>query len=243
MNSRLIVLIFSVVVLSSCGTSRKTLSGKHALPATKDELLSYCDTVSAFHSLYMNKIKAEIWLDGERYDAKIAIYYVPDSVVYVSAMNAGFEIIRAGITADSTLIINRIDKTVIVYDPSGLGAAPPVDFNDLQYLLNRPGLCGFDGKRTINDSLFIFDRSTFNIKKVIKLGTEGLVLKGFEYFQKKSGKYIVAERMPDNALEILSNFIFDDVKIIAESGEIEYNKAYSVKLNYNRAKYTVIRFR
>ncbi len=239
MKSKYYIILLSLLV-SSCFTSRKLtqLTDDTEIPGVD----SLCLNMEPYQSLYMNKIKARVIMDGEIYDAKVSLYYLPDSVIFISAANTGFEIVRVAITADSTVFINRIDKLVYIYRESKLGYRPPVEFENLEYLLNKKLAC--EEIRSINGTAQreIIDFSVQDITRKITYDLNTLKINKFEFFHTKTNEYIVGEITSSDSLSVFSNYIFENVEIMAAGGEITYNKEIFVDLSFNKNKYTILEY-
>lgn len=237
MRSKICILLISIFV-AGCFPLRKSVDSPE-LAENEQIIDSLCAEQFSFQSIYMNKIKATLHLDGERYDARISLYYIPDSIIFLTAANTGFEILRAAVTSDSIILINRIDKLVYVYKEKELGYAPPVRFEDLEYLLNRSKMCNGLNRKEKEKRDLTLDFSSQDIKKQISYSGKALKINGFEFFHKKTGEYIVGEANSDT-LSVFSNYIVKDVEIEAVAGELTMDKEMQVDLSFNRNKYTIL---
>ncbi len=240
--SRNLLLIPALIVIFSCSSQRK-LSKRDVL----DEIhagnwINQCDSLRLFESLYVSKIDAEIFLGQNKYNAKVALYYMPDSLFFISAVNAGFEIVRIGVTRDSAVFINRIDKSVYIYREWQYQYPPPLAFKDLEFLINKSIVCDFEGISLKNDEVLVVDRSLKDVSRVINYSVKDLSLIRFEFFQKKTGEYIVGERKYDKRINLFSNYIVDDLQVDAKGGNIELNRKLNIDLNVNRNKYSITYF-
>ncbi|MCF8345677.1 MAG: hypothetical protein K9G38_00585 [Bacteroidales bacterium] len=198
-----------------------------------------CDSIMSYSSLYINRIAAEIFMGNDVYESRVSLYYLPDSLFVLSAVSAGFEMVRIGMNRDSTVYINRLDKLVYIFKESPEEQPPPVQFEDLEYLLNRPLLCDAIGKWEYRDKDILINRSLENIDKEIRYYDNTLKIKEFQFFQKKTGEYIVGEWKDGNVFVIYSNFIFDDFRIEAGKGNVQFDKKISVNLQVNQEKYDI----
>jgi len=238
MKSKLFILLLSLVV-SSCFTSRRTTDLTREIPEGID-MDTLCMNSKNYESLFISKVKATVNLDGEMYDAKVSLYYIPDSVIFLTAANTGFEIIRAAINADSTVFINRIDKFVYIYKENNLGYKAPVEFKNLEYLLNQGMVCEEKGLlHKTNDGMQL-DFSGDYINKKLTYNTKTLKISKFEFFHTKTSEYIVGEIENTDTLSVFSNYIFDDVEIKATGGEIEFDREIKVDISFNKNKYTIL---
>lgn len=209
-------------------------------PVANLNYLEYCDTITNFKSLSIKNIEAKIELEEEKYDAKVSVYYVPDSILFLSAVNTGFEIVRIGITKDSTVYINRIDKIVVIIKERENGYGTPLNFNDIQLLINKLKLCQKATNFVKTDEGVLLDRSIQDIAKKIYLNSEVFALEKFEFFHKKTGEYVVGEKLAKNEFLVYANFIVDDLTISTTGGDLERNKMQDVNLNFNTRKYSVL---
>lgn len=237
MKSKINILLISLL-LSGCFSTRKTIQEEKV--SGPDPLISLCGSLEPFSSIYINKVRATVKLDGEAYDAKVNLYYIPDSVIFLTAANTGFEIIRAALTPDSLVLINRIDKIVYIQKEQELGYKAPVEFNDLEYLFNKFLICKELEKSTNTNEELIFDFSIPHITKKITYHGKSLKMKTFEFFHKKTGEYIVGESNEADSVKIYSNYIFDDVEIVAVGGEQTLNEEIKIDISYNKNKYLLI---
>ena len=62
----------------------------------------------------------------------------------------------------------------------------------------------------------------------------------FEFFQKKTGEYVVGEMNDEKKIIIYSNYIVDDLTLQAEGGAVEYDRILNVNLSVNSRKYTIV---
>ncbi|MFN7117539.1 MAG: DUF4292 domain-containing protein [Saprospiraceae bacterium] len=134
--SKFIFLAIIVIVLSSCGASKKGTLGKLDR-ATPDFLLK---------SMVANQVNLQ-WLDGRAkidfsdentsMGATATIRIKKDSVIWVSVRKLGFEVARALVTKDSVYIIDRLNNE---YDIKGLDYLQreynlPANFESVQAIL------------------------------------------------------------------------------------------------------------
>jgi hypothetical protein len=237
-NKGIFILLF-LIFITSCSAQRNIQSG------TKSErrgVETYCDSLKFYKSLYINKINAEITIGGDNFDARVSIYYVPDSIFFVSAVNSGFEIVRVGIMRDSTVYINRLDKMVFIYKNDELGAPPPIDFIDFELLINKGVFCSTNSREQTSIGPYIVDISSQDITKKVFFSDADFTVKKFEFFQKKTSEYIVGERIGPDEFVIYSNYIVDDLMLKTSGGMVEYNKEMNINLGVNRNKYETIYF-
>jgi hypothetical protein len=235
-----VFLVFSI--LTSCSQSSKL--GKRGTSGLSDhaQRTVHCDSLRTFNSEYISKINANVYLGEEQYNVRVSLYYVPDSLFYMSAVNSGFEIVRIGVLPDSIVIINRLDKAVYIKNIDNLATPSPILFKDLEYLLNRNLVCDEVEKKQIGDTVVLVNRSVKDIKREIYYMADDLKPLKFEFFQKKTGEYIVGELTSDDIFVIYSNYIVKNLKIEGWGGVIEYNRVLNFDLSVNRDKYDIYYF-
>jgi len=231
-------LLLIALMAASCSSGRKIRSDK-TVAYVETETTS-CDSIYNYKTLYVKKIDAKVTLGEDSYNAKLTLYYRPGSVLLVSAVNAGFEMIRIGVNQDSTVIINRLDKLVYVLKDSGTGYAPPINFDDIELLLSRPLICDRIPGLSLNDGVAEIDRSVKDVAKRIKYSAGLLVPVKFEFFHKKTGEYIVGEMTGEQIFMIYSNYILKNLEVEVEGGNLEYDRELNVDLTVNRNKYDII---
>jgi len=239
MRSKFYILVLSLLV-SSCFSARRTVVDRPVSDNNNLNQDSVCMNTKTYQSLFISKVKARVSLDGENYDAKVSLYYIPDSVIFLTAANTGFEIIRAAITADSTVFINRIDKVVYIYKESELGYKAPIEFRDLEFLLNQKQVCEVKEALLESEDGLELDFSGGYINKKLTYKPNSLKINTFEFFHTKTNEYVVGEIGKADTLAIFSNYIFNDVEIKASGGELEYNRKLAVDLSFNKNKYTIL---
>lgn len=235
-----VFLVFSI--LASCSQSGRLGRRNSSDLLEYDERTVCCDSLKTFNSQYISKISATVYLGEDQYNARVSLYYIPDSLFYMSAVNHGFEIVRIGILPDSIVYINRLDKAVYIKNIDDLAPSSPIVFKDLEYLLNRQLVCDEVDKKQIGDSTILVNRSVKDIAREIYYNVDDLTIIKFEFFQKKTGDYIVGEFTTDNVFVIYSNYIVKNLKIEAGGGKVEYNRTMNVDLSVNKEKYDIYYF-
>jgi hypothetical protein len=224
----------------SCTPLKRLGGGNNVSPAKQGTLSDFCASDNAFKTLYISGIDAKIIIDNQEYDSRVSLYYLPDSLFLLTAVNSGFEIVRLGVAPDSTVYINRLDKLAYIIRNTDTGYAPPVLFGDLERLVNRQLLCEEPVVESVNDSVLLVDHSEQDISKKIFYSLPGPQVWKFEFFQKKTGEYVVGELDAEQKIIIYSNYIMDNLTLQAEGGDVEYNKVLDVNLAVNRRKYTIV---
>lgn len=201
--------------------------------------LQNCSSGDTIQSILIKKAEAVLTYDNERYEVVLTLYSRRDSIIFLSAVNSGFEILRACADRDSVVVIDRLNK--IVYSSplkKKFGYQYPVNFDDLQNLINTRYLCDDLDKATDdkgNSIVFEFDES--NIKKRIILDRAELDMRIFEFYHHKTDEYLMGERQ-EGTFKIYSNFIITKFEIAATGGEMTFNRDINVKMEVNPRKYT-----
>lgn len=209
-----------------------------------DGLILSCAGSDTIHNVLISKAEAILTYDKERYEVTVTLFSERDSIIYLSAVNSGFEILRASVKEDSIKVIDRLNK--IVYRTPlvrRFGYQNPVNFRDLQNLIADFYLCdqlqfGRDDRE--NHIVFEFDESY--IKKRILLGRKDLKIKLFEFYQQQTDLYLMGERLSDS-FKIYSNFIIGDIEIVARGGEKTLNRKVKVNMDVNPRRYTFTELR
>ena len=198
------------------------------------------DTIS---SVLISKAQAVFSSNDESYEALVSIYAIRDSLIYMSVVNSGFEIIRAAINKDSIIVIDRLNK--VIYTSlvnKRLGFQNPVNFDDLQNLVSRYYLCDeIEEAQEMDFSHLGFIFNEPRIKKRIILNRQSLVMDRFEFVHSETKRYFMGERS-EEGFKIFSNFMVNDFEVLAKGGTISYNQTIELKMNMNRRKYSFVNF-
>jgi hypothetical protein len=238
------------VLLTQCGIFRKVAEPGQE-PVAKDSsklvgmegLMVICKANDTISSVLIRKAEALFINSDQRYEALVSIYAIKDSLIYISAVNSGFEIIRAAVDRDSIRVIDRINK--IVYSSAvkkRLGYQNPINFSDVQNLVSTYYLCdNMNEARELNFFQLEFHFNEPGIKKSIQLDRETLIMDKFEFVNTETGKYFMGERSAKD-FKIYSNFMINEVEIDANGGEVSYNQSVEVKMEVNRRKYSFVNF-
>lgn len=244
MNRLLIPLLFTLIVLSECRAIREAPLPEAASLQGMEGLVQSCYGSDTVHNIFIKKAEAILTYDKERYEVNISLYSKKDSIIYLSAVNSGYEILRASVKHDSIKVIDRMNK--IVYSAPlqrKYGYQYPVNFHDLQNLIASYYLCddlelGSDDHQ--NNILFEFDENY--IKKRITLNRVDHQMNIFEFYHQKTDRYLMGERLED-AFKIYSNFMITEIEIIARGGERAINREIKIKMDVNPRKYTFTELR
>jgi len=168
--------------------------------------------------------------DDERYEVNVTLYSIKDSILYLSAVNSGYEIIRASANRDSIKVINRLNK-IVYHSPlkRQFGYQYPVNFNDLQKLVSVYYLCN-DLDLAMDDRLHSlkFEADDKHVKKRIHVDRKSFKLSLFEFYHQKTQKYLMGE-MADQTLKVYSNFMITEFEIHAKGVRWNTTRAFRSK--------------
>ncbi len=246
----IVLVLIAGLLITQCGVKRNVTTS--APPAVSDltparvgiegfkEVCRAYDTIS---SVLISKAEALFISDEERYEALVTIYAIRDSLIYMSVVNSGFEIIRASVTKDSIMVIDRLNKVVYTsMVKKRLGYQNPVNFIDIQNLISRYYLCGrIEEANELDFSQIGFLFNEPYIKKSIILNRESLLMDRFEFVHSETKNYFMGERA-DGGFKIYSNFMVNEFEVLAKGGVVTYNNSIEVKMDMNRKKYTFVNF-
>ncbi len=239
-----VLILFALMLLSECGAVKEVLKPEATALQGLEGLAQSCYTSDSVHNILIKKAEAILTYDRERYEVNVTLYSKRDSIIYLSAVSSGYEILRASVKHDSIKVIDRMNK--IVYSAPlqrKFGYQYPVTFNDLQNLIASFYLCddlqlGSDDLQ--NTILFEFDENY--IKKRISLDRVDLNMNIFEFYHQKTDRYLMGERLED-AFKIYSNFMITEIEIVARGGERTINRDIKIKMEVNPRKYTYTELR
>ena len=230
--------------LSACGVMKNTIEIDEPVSVGLSALEAKCQGCDTVWSILIRKAEAILTYEQERYEVNLTLYSKRDSIIYLSAVNSGFEILRASVDHDSIKVIDRMNN--IVYRSAlnrRFGYSYPVSFNDLQNLIDRVYLCQYRGEgRDDMQNSIVFEFDDQYVKKRILLDRVHLDMNVFEFYHKRTDKYIMGERL-ENALKIYSNFMIGDVEIVASGGERSVNRDVKIKMDVNPKRYTFTELR
>jgi hypothetical protein len=244
------LVLIAGLLITQCGVNRKLTAPEPPLVSDQaparvgiEGLREMCRNYDTISSVLISKAEAVFSSNDERYEAVVSIYAIRDSLIYMSVVNSGFEIIRAAINKDSIIVIDRLNKVIYTsLVKKRLGFQNPVNFDDMQNLVSRYYLCDEIEKAQETDFTqlgFIFNEP--RIKKSIILNRESLVMDRFEFVHSETKSYFMGERN-EEGFKIFSNFMVNDFEVLAKGGRITYNQAIEVKMNMNRRKYSFVNF-
>ena len=239
------IFLFVLLLFSKeCSLFRKIPVTEVPVKIGLEGMQEQCMDNDSIESLIIRKAEAILSFDGERYEAEVTLYSKRDSIIYLSVVNGGFEILRASVKHDTIRVISRLNK--IVYSSSlkrRFGYQYPVNFEDLQRLIATIYLCNdLDHSSDNRYSHVVFDFDEKHIKKRIALNREGLQMMLFEYYHQSTGKYFMGERL-DEGFKIFSNFMISEFEIAAKGGECSYNETINIDMEVNPRRYTFTELR
>ncbi|MCK5136861.1 MAG: DUF4292 domain-containing protein [Bacteroidales bacterium] len=237
----LLILVLAGIVLQQCRVVRELQQSGASTPTGMEGLRQVCMAQDTIQSILISKAEAILVFDDERYEVTITLFSKKDSIIYISAVNSGFEILRASVEPDSIKVIDRIHR--IVYRTplyKRFGYQHPVNFRDLQNVISRYSLC--DDMEQARDDYgenlsFEFDENY--IKKRIFLDRTDLRMNKFEFYHSRTNEYLMGERT-EGGYKTYSNFIIKDFEIITSGGVIKYNQERKVRMDVNHKKYSFV---
>lgn len=246
-----IVLFFmAALLLTQCGIKRAVTTPEapvaNKLPSSSvgiEGFRALCLDQDTINTILIRKADALFISNDERYETVLNIYAIRDSLIYMSAVNSGFEILRAVVNQDSIIVIDRLNKVVYTSPViKRFGYQNPVNFEDIQNLISRYYLCDkIEEAREIDFTQLGFEFNEAQIKKSIILNRESLLMDSFEFVHSQTKSYFMGER-DEEGFKIYSNFMVNEFEVHARGGTLSYNRTIEVKMDINRKKYTFVNF-
>lgn len=232
-------LMAALVLLSQCGAIKDLDQAAKPGLSGMEGIIYDCSKKDSIRSVLISKAEAVLTYDDERYEVVLTLYSKRDSIIFLSAVNSGFEILRASVDSDSVKVIDRLNKIVYTSPMKRrFGYQYPVDFNDLQNLIDNGYLCDeLDKARDDHQNSIIFEFDEDYIKKRIILNRINMDLNIFEFYHQKTNEYLMGERR-DGEFKIYSNFMINEFEVAASGGDRSYNRDIEVKMDVNPRKYT-----
>jgi len=240
-NLWFLILLTGLLLLPQCKAGRKIAPSpvvEHEAPPGWERGCVALDTIQSF---LLSKAEAVMTYDDERYEVTLTLYSKKDSILYLSAVNSGYEILRASVDQDSIKVIDRLNK-VIYRTPlqRQFGYQFPVNFNDLQRISCPYYLC----ESIVNDdpgnrSTIALEFDQPHVKKRIILQKNAMQMDIFEFYHQQTGKYLMGERT-EGGYKIYANLMIDYFEVIATGGTLEFNRDLEVKMEVNPRRYTYI---
>ncbi|MCK4745403.1 MAG: DUF4292 domain-containing protein, partial [Bacteroidales bacterium] len=171
----------------------------------------------------------------------VTLFSKKDSIIYLSAVNSGFEILRASVDPDTIRVIDRLNR--IVYRTplkKRFGFQHPVNFSDLQNLISKYYMCDHLAMAHEDSTgVIYFKFDVPNVKKRISLDRTKLDMNKFEFYHSRTKEYLMGERTPDG-MKIFSNFMIADFEIYGSGGTVSYNKDIKVKMDVKPGRYSFV---
>ena len=235
------VLLLAALWLNQCGVVREITQPAKPPPAGLEGLRQICVSADTIETVMISKAETLISTEDGRYEAQVTLYAVKDSLIYISAVNNGFEILRAAADPDTIRVIDRLNR-IVYRTPVNrrFGHQNPVNFMDVQKLVTRYALCGdLERSRDQDGQHLVFDFDEPHIMKKIALNRESLLMDRFDFFHDITGKYIRGERSAEG-FRIYSNFMMEEFEIEASGGSLVFNKRIAVKMRVNPRRYTFV---
>jgi len=242
MSKRLwFILIITGFALQQCRVAREIVQADMPVLTGLGAMGKVCLSQDTINTILINQAEAVILFEDERYEVTITLFSRKDSIIYLSAVNSGFEILRASVDQDSIKVIDRINRTLYRTALNRrFGYQNPVNFNDLQNIISRYYLCD-DMEMVMEDSLqnLCFEFEDRYIRKRIILDPSALYMTKFEFIHSRSEEFFQGERREDG-FTINSNFMINDFQINAGRGSVTYNREIDVKMEVNPRKYSFV---
>ena len=238
---RIILLITAVLVFHQCGIQKEVIQPEAPKLVGVEGFRELCKSGDTIRNILISKAESLIITEEERYEATVTLFAVRDSIIYISAVSGGFEILRASVEPDTIRVIDRLNK-IFYRSPvkRRFGHQHPVDFEDVNNIISSYFVCN-DLNRAIEQdfSHIIFDFDEPLIKKRISFGRESLKMDKFEFYHIQTHKFFTGEKDEDG-FRLYSNFIIGEFEIKARGGTILYNQDIPIKMEVNPRRYSFI---
>jgi hypothetical protein len=235
------IFMLGLLLLPQCKAGKKIGSS----PVSENESVpgwdQGCVAQDTINSFLLSKAEAIMTFDNERYEVTLTLYSQRDSILFLSAVNSGYEIIRASADHDTIRVIDRLNK-VIYRTPlqRQFGYQFPVNFFDLQRISCVYYLCEEMGTPVEDDrSIFELAFDQPHVKKRILLRKNEMQMDIFEFYHQQTGKYLMGERI-EGGYKIYANLMIGYFEIEAKGGTLEFNRDLKVKMEVNPKRYTYI---
>ena len=237
----LLILVLTGMVLQQCRVARELQQADAPISTGIDGLRLFCMAQDTIQSLLISKAAAILVFDNERYEVSVTLFSKKDSIIYLSAVNSGFEILRASVETDSIKVIDRMHK--IVYRTPlyrRFGFQHPVNFRDLQNIISRYSICDdLDLARDDTGKNIYFEFDEKNTRKRITINRTDLKMRNFEFYNFKTNKYLMGERT-ESGYKTYSNFMISEFEILTSGGVITYNMDKEIRMDVNPKKYSFV---
>ena len=236
------ILVLSGIGLQQCRITRELQRIIEPEPEGLAGLEDVCSRQDTIESLMISKAEAVIIYEDETYEVTATMYVEKDSIIYLSAVNSGFEIIRASVEPDSIKVIDRMNR-VVYRTPmyKKYGYQHPFNYRDLQNIISKYFLCReIRHARDDFEKCITFDMDgDYSYKKRIMINRKDFTLKTFEFFHSRTDEYLMGENT-EKGLKIYSNFMIGNIEVIANGGSTVYNQKLVVKMDVNPNRYSFI---
>lgn len=228
-----------LLLFTQCSALKKVGTAPAPVYHGMDGMQAYCIHSDTVQSVLISNATAILKLQGSSYEATVTLYSKKDSIMYLSFVNSGFEIIRAAVTQDSIRVIDRINK--IVYHTAmkkRFGYQYPVNFYDLQRIISKYYLCSdFNRLSDTGMGSLVYDMDEERIKKRISLKSDGLAMDKFEFYHQLTSAYFMGERV-EGAYKVQANFILGEIEVLSNGGSVSYNRVIPIRMTVPKRKYT-----
>lgn len=235
------VLLLAATGVNQCGITREMGRTVEAAPEGLSGLEQACRVQDTIRNMMIQKAAATILYEDETYEVTATLFVEKDSIIYLSAVYSGFEIMRASVEHDSIKVIDRMNR-IIYRTPlqKKFGYQQPMNFRDLQNIVSKYFICReMSHSRNGSGENISFEFDEEYIKKRIIFDREDLTLRTFEFYHSRTDEYLMGERTVEG-LKIYSNFIVGNIEIIAKEGTTVYNHDVDVSMEVNPNRYTFI---
>ncbi|MFO7934017.1 MAG: DUF4292 domain-containing protein [Bacteroidales bacterium] len=240
-NKGFFILLAAGIMLQQCRITREIQKVISPEPGGLAGLEEACIRGDTLRSMMIREAEAWIVYEGEQYEVSTTLYVEKDSIIYLSAVKSGFEILRASIEPDSIKVIDRMNR--VVYRTAmyrKFGYQHPFTYGDLQNLISRYFFCReiSHAKDDFENSIaFEMDQETR--KRRIIVDRDDFTLQTFEFYHRRTDEYLMGEKT-EAGLRIFSNFIIGEIEIIGRGGITVYNHHVDVKMEVNPRRYSFI---
>ena len=226
------------VALQGCSVFKKAIETGKPASTGVEEIQAACIENDTVKSVLITGSEAVMEFMDERYEVSLSLYSVKDSIIYLSAVSSGYEIVRALMDRDSIKVIDRINR--IVYRTPlhrQFGYQYPVQFQDIQHLISKYYLCDILDSGIAREERIVFELDEEEVKKRIWWGNREMELELFEFYHRVTGQYLMGEKT-EEGLRVYFNFMVNPFELTAWKGETAYNREVEVKMNVNSRRYT-----
>jgi hypothetical protein len=240
-NKGFFILVVAGISMQQCRVAREIQMVIEPEPEGLAGLEKACIREDTLNSLMIHEAEARIIYEGDQYEVNTTVYVEKDSIIYISAVRGGFEILRASVEPDSIKVIDRMNR--VVYRTAmhrKFGYQHPFTYRDLQCLISRYFFCREIGHAQDDfEGSIMFDLDQDYQKKRIIVDREDIILKTFEFYHSRTDEYLMGERT-DEGMKIYSNFMIGEIEVTASGGNTIYNHHVDVRMEVNPRRYSFI---